>query len=367
MPSHRSSRRPRKSTSGRRIVAWSVGAVLCAAILAALTWDHRRSSRVNQATLPAKSNSSNSYVLKLNGAATPALAGPIVAISDKLFDHEGLNVRLQEGISDADATSVVAADPRTIGIASAQGFLKARAEGLPVVAFASSYVASSVEFYALAKVRLLGPRDFEERRIGYSPALEPMTVLSAFIAKNFIAQSGLKIIETSNAVSDLLDGKIEILVGRREVEGLALEHSGIPYRSLSPDSFGVHVPGPVFFANNEALASSTAIERFLIAIANGWAAAYSDPSRTGPIIMRAVNRGLDADQLSRFMDAQRRFLRPSGARFGELDPRRLKDLQEQMLYQRIIPQPVDLANAVNRGILAEVYRAKSESTSPIDR
>lgn len=347
----------------RRAAVWISG-VLGAAVMAVLVWDSQHPSPVREQPLPAPSST---YVLKLNEAVTPAFAGPIIAVADKMFEHEGLSVRLQPGTSDAEATAAVAADPHVIGVASAQGFLKARAEGLPIVAFASSYVASSVEFYALAKVRLLGPRDFEGRRIGYSPGLEPMTVLSAFIAKNFIAQSGLKIIETSNAVSDLLDGKIEILVGRREVEGLALEHSGIPYRSLSPDSFGVHVPGPVFFANNEALASSTAIERFLIAIANGWAAAYSDPSRTGPIIMRAVDPGLDADQFSRFMDAQRRFLRPSGARFGELDPRTLKDLQEQMLYQRIIQQPVDLANAVNRGILAEVYRAKSESTSPIDR
>ena len=64
---------------------------------------------------------------------------------------------------------------------------------------------------------------------------------------------------------------------------------------------------------------------------------------------------------------QRRFLRPSGARFGELDPRRLKDLQEQLLQQRIIKEPTDLANAVNLGILAEVYRTKAEPLSSVDR
>lgn len=364
MPNHRSSRRDKKNETGRRAIWWVFGTAVCVMIILGVAWDYRYPSPISHEPFPVRSSA---YVLKLNGPTTLAFAGPIVAISDKLFEHEGLNVRLQTGTSDADATSAVAKDPRTIGIASAQGFLKARAEGMPIVAFASSYVASSVEFYALARVRLLGPGDLEGRRIGCSPGLEPSTVLSAFIAKNFIAQSGMQIVETNNAVSDLLSGKVEILVGHRELEGLALEHSGIAYRSLSPDSFGVHVPGPVFIASEEALASSAMIQRVLIAIANGWAAAYSDPGSSDLIVMRAIDQELGASQLSRFMDAQRRFLRPSGARFGELDPRRLKDLQELLLYQRIIQQPVDLANAVNLTILAEVYRAKSESLSPIDR
>ncbi len=348
----------------RRAIAWISGAVLGAVIIAGLARYYGSSSSVDEKPLPS---ASSAYVLKLNGAVTPAFAGPIVAIAENLFEHEGLSVRLQPGTSDAETTSVVAADPHAIGVASAQGFLKARADGLPIVAFASSYVTSSVEFFSLSSVRLLGPADLEGKRIGYKPGLEPSTVLSAFIAKNFIAQSGLKIVESSDAVSDLLSGKIDILVGRRDVEGLMLENSGVPYRSLSPDAFGVHIMGPVFFASQEALRSPTAIERFLIAIANGWASAYSESGRTGPIIVRAVNQGLDADRLSRFMDAQRRFLRPSGARFGELDPRKLRDLQEYLLQQRIIQQPTDLANAVNLGILAEVYRVKSEILSPIDR
>jgi ABC-type nitrate/sulfonate/bicarbonate transport system substrate-binding protein len=340
--------------------------LLAIAIIAGLIWDHDRAPTSTIGEKPV-ATSAGSFVLKLNGPVSPASGAAVVAIADNLFEREGLSVRLLPGTSDADAISVVAADPHAIGVASAQAFLKARAEGLPIVAFASSYVASSVEFFALSSVRLLGPADLEGKRIGYSPGIEPSTVLSAFIAKNFIAQSGLKIVESDGAASDLLNGKIDILVGRWDVEGLMLESSGVSYRSLSPDAFGVHFMGPVFFASKDAFSSPASLERFLIAIANGWRNAYSEPGRTGPIIVRALGHRLNADQLSHFMDSQRRFLRPSGARFGELDPRKLRDLQEYLLQQRIIQQPTDLASAVNLGILAEVYRAKSEPLSPIDR
>jgi hypothetical protein len=58
------------------------------------------------------------------------------------------------------------------------------------------------------------------------------------------------------------------------------------------------------------------------------------------------------------LDAQRRLLRPSGARLGDLDPQWLDFLQAQLLQQRIIQQPVDLARAVNAKILTEVYRGR---------
>src|ERR1700682_3896842 len=66
------------------------------------------------------------YVLKLNGAITLSSAGALVALSDGLFQREGLSVQLRHGTDDADALSAVAGDDQLIGLASAQGFLKAR-------------------------------------------------------------------------------------------------------------------------------------------------------------------------------------------------------------------------------------------------
>jgi hypothetical protein len=63
------------------------------------------------------------------------------------------------------------------------------------------------------------------------------------------------------------------------------------------------------------------------------------------------------------MDAQRRFLRPYEP--GELDRKYLNNLQEQLLQQRIIRQPIDLERAVDYYILTEVYRTRSDIFSRI--
>jgi hypothetical protein len=266
--------------------------------------------------------SSREYVLKLNGAIATSSAGAIVALADDLFQREGLSVQLLRGAGDVDAISSVAADDHVIGLASAAGFLKARAEGLPVVAFAASYFVSSVEFFALSNTKLFAPSDLEGKRIGNKASPEISIILHAFIANNVIAQSTLQIVESDAALADLLNGKIDVLIGHQDIEGQGLESAKTAYRPLSPDSFGIHAIGPVYFANERAFSAPGNLERFLITIANGWNAAYSDYSPTISVIARFIDDGSSSAMIGRFMDAQRRLLRPFGTRFGELDLRR---------------------------------------------
>jgi putative hydroxymethylpyrimidine transport system substrate-binding protein len=176
----------------------------------------------------------------------------------------------------------------------------------------------------------------------------------------------MEIVESDHALPDLRGGKIDVLIGHLDVEGHASENGNVPYRSLSPDSFRGHAMGPVYFANERAFSWPGNLEKFLIAIANGWNATYSDYDRTVPILARFIDDKLSSVQISHFMGAQRRFLRPHGARFGELDPKHLNNLQGQLLQQRIMRQSIDLARAANYDILTEVHRTKSDMFSRIE-
>ena len=310
--------------------------------------------------------SSKEYVVKLNGAITPSSAGTIVAVADRLFGREGLSVSLLSGGGDADAIASVVADDRVIGLASAAGFLQARAEGSPIVAFAASYIVSSVEFYVLPNTKLLTPSDLEGKRIGYKAGPVISTILQAFITRNSIVQSQLAIVESETALTDLLNGKIDVLIGHRDIEGLTLEGIKADYRSLSPDSFGLHAMGFIYFAHERAFSSPGNLENILTGIAKGWDAAYSDYDRTIPLVAGSIDAKSSPALVSRFMDVQRRCLRPFGTRFGELDLRRLRILQSQLLQRRIIQQPVDLTRAATYDILTETYRTELNTLTRIE-
>src|SRR6266702_2297520 len=306
------------------------------------------------------------YTLRLSGPISPSSAGTILALSDGLFLREGLSISLVAGADDSDAISAVAADENTIGLASAAGFLKARAEGIPIVAFAASYIVNSAEFYSLPRISVLSPSDLEGKRIGYRPGPEISTLLQAFVARNGIAQSKLQLVETDKPLQDLVDQKIDVLVGHRDIEGQELDRLNVDYRSLSPDSFGIHFAGPVYFAHQRAFSKQRNLQKFLIATANGWKAAYSDYERTVPIIARAIHAPPPPPLISRLMDAQRHLLRPFGARFGELDSRRLQVLQAQLLQRRIIREPIDLTRAIDYDVLKEAYRREANTLNRIE-
>lgn len=301
------------------------------------------------------------YTLKLSGPISPASAGTILAISDGLFAQAGLDVRMVAGSGDGDAIAAVVADENTIGIASAAGFLKARSEGLSIVAFAGSYAVSPVEFFVLPDTTLLQASDLEGKRIGYKTGLELSAILSEFVGKNALAQSKLLLIESDAPLQDLLHRKIDVLLGRLDDEGQELARLNIAYKTLSPAAYGVHAAGPVYFAQERTFAKRRNLEKFLLATADGWNAAYENYARTTPIVSSAIGTPLSRPLISRFMDEQRGFLRPFGARFGELDARHIRVLQAQLLRRRIIQEPVDLTRAIDYDVLKQAYRSEANN------
>ncbi len=117
-----------------RFKPYSAVAFLIIGLVASLLFYLQPSPVKSVLPSPARALGAKHYVLKLNGPITASSAGTIIALSDGLFEREGLSVQLRHGIDDADAISTVAADDHVIGLASGEGFLKSRAERLPIVA-----------------------------------------------------------------------------------------------------------------------------------------------------------------------------------------------------------------------------------------
>jgi hypothetical protein len=70
---------------------------------------------------------------------------------------------------------------------------------------------------------------------------------------------------------------------------------------------------------------------------------------------------VDADRLTPdyirfFLERQREYLRPAGARLGEFNDPQWRSLQDILLAQRALERPVDLAKSVNYDFLRDAYR-----------
>jgi ABC-type nitrate/sulfonate/bicarbonate transport system substrate-binding protein len=296
--------------------------------------------------------------LLLKGAFAPEFAGEMVAAKAGLFEHEGLHIELKAGNPDADPVHSVSVGADSFGVASAESFLMARSKGAPLVAFAAAYLESPVVFYALRNSGIHMPSDFVGRRIGYLPGQDTAMIYQALMSKLLLPRSEIHEEHVIPDVNLLLSGAVDVLPGHVGVEAYVLKKSSVEYNVLGPANYGVHVPGTVYFTTESTIREQPGlVGRFLRAVIAGWELTYSDEATSIPLIV-SYDLAILTPELIRFrLEQQRGFLRPFGVRFGEFDDTHWKSLQDVLVQQRLIKEPIDLSSAVTYDFLSDVYRS----------
>src|SRR5208282_1546728 len=100
-------------------------------------------------------------------------------------------------------------------------------------------------------------------------------------------------------------------------DSYALNQQNIDYNVIRPASYGLHVPGTVYFATESTIRNDPEfVRRFLQAVLRGWELTYEDYANSIPLIAGFDRARLTPDLIRFSLDQQRENLRPFGARFG---------------------------------------------------
>jgi ABC-type nitrate/sulfonate/bicarbonate transport system substrate-binding protein len=299
----------------------------------------------------------------LNGAISSSEAGVIVGINRGYFSEAGLDVRIVEGTVEESPFASAANSGRTIGVASVFDFFRARAAGQRLVAFASAYTRSPITFYARRDSNIRSVSDFSGKTVAYDPGHATAIVFDALLAKNHVSQSTIKKVSGLRTASALVSSKIDILPGEVGQESHLLNQLGQSFDQIDPAAFGLHLPGSVYFTNEDTLRNDPdLLRKFLRAIIRGWDAAYKKNSEDLRFIAASL-QVVDIDSIRLILDQQRPLLRPSGIRPAELDPVYLKSALSVLVQQRLVANPPRLADAVNFEIMKDMYRPEPKGSS----
>jgi ABC-type nitrate/sulfonate/bicarbonate transport system substrate-binding protein len=204
-------------------------------------------------------------VYHLAGVTSLSEAGSIIALSRGYFYSEGLAVRVVEGTTDRQPAAFVSDNSNAIGVASLFDFLRARAAGRRIVAFASSNTRNPIVFYVRRDSNVRSIADFAGKTVAYEAGDPTAIVFDALLVKNHISKSTIKEVAGQLTVSALVSRAIDILPGYLGRESYLLEQVGEPLDQINPDSFGLHLPGSVYFTSEEALRSNPEITRKILA------------------------------------------------------------------------------------------------------
>jgi ABC-type nitrate/sulfonate/bicarbonate transport system substrate-binding protein len=228
--------------------------------------------------------------------------------------------------------------------------------------FASAYIRSPITFYVRHDSNIRSVADFAGKAVAYDAGHPTAIIFDALLAQNRVSKSSIKEVPASRTASALVSHTIDILPGEIGRESRLLDQLGQLYDQISPDAFGLHLPGSVVFTNEDTLRNEPyLVRKFLRAVIRGWDSAYQKNAEDLRIIAEALQIP-DIDSIRRMLDEQRPMLRPSGIRPAELDPIFLNGALSTLVQQRLITTPPRLADAINFEIMKGIYRPEPKGS-----
>jgi ABC-type nitrate/sulfonate/bicarbonate transport system substrate-binding protein len=297
-------------------------------------------------------------VYHLDGAINSSEAGAIIALNKGYFGEAELDVRLVEGTVQDSSADFVANNPQAIGVAGVFDFLKARAAGKRLVVFAAAFRRSPITFYVRHESKIRSVADFAAKAVAYDAGHPTAIIFDALLAQNGISKSTIKEVAESRTVTALVTRTIDILPGEIGQESRLLNQLGQSFDLISPDAFGLHLPGNVYFTNEDTLRDHPdLVRKFIRAVIRGWDTASQKNAEDLHVISAALQIP-DIDAIRLMLDQQRPLLRPSGTRSAELDPVFLNSALSILIQQRVITNPPRLTDAINYEIVEDVYHSE---------
>jgi ABC-type nitrate/sulfonate/bicarbonate transport system substrate-binding protein len=309
-----------------------------------------------------KASAPTTIIYHLDGAINSSEAGAIIALDKGYFGEAELDVRLVEGTVQDRSSAFVANNPQAIGVASVFDFLKARAAGKRLVVFAAAFTRSPITFYVRHESNIRSIADFAGKAVAYDAGHPTAIIFDALLSRNGISKSTIKEVPGSRTVSALVSRTIDILPGEIGQESRLLDQSGQSFDLISPDAFGLHLPGSVYFTNEDTLRDHPdLVRKFIRAVIRGWDTAYQKTFEDLRVIAAALQIS-EIDAIRLMLDQQRPLLRPSGIRSAELDPIFLNNALSILIQQRLITNPPRLSDAINFEIMKDVYRSEPKAS-----
>ncbi len=271
------------------------------------------------------------------------MAGDVVAVEKGYFREAGIDLRIQPGGPAIDPVQVVAGGGTTFGNAASIGILlNARAQGLPIKAWATALQRHPFAFIFYAGSGIRTPKDFEGKTIGIQPTARPL--LEAVLRKHGIPKERVKIIFVGGDTTPLVTRQVDVITGWIINAGqMEAAYQGGVVNYFRLWDLGIRMYAYTYFATEQVLRDrKEVLARFLAASAKGWLRARDNPDEAVEMVLRH-SRGLDRGIELRTWKNMGSYLTSVATKthgWGYMDPKVWADLAETYLQLDQITRPV---------------------------
>ena len=256
------------------------------------------------------------------------------------FKDAGLNLKIRQPADPAAPIKQVAAGRVDLAVSYEPEVLRARSNGLHVIAVGALVRGPLTSIISLPKAKIGSPKDLKGKTVGTAGIDYQHAYLQTILEQAGVNPKDVKERNVGfNLVPALLTGKVDaILGGFWNYEAIDLEQRGKHPRVIRMNDAGVpDYDELVFVANEDALdRQGPLIRRFMGALRRGELALRHNPAKGVQALLKA-NRDLDPKlQTASVKATLPYFAPPAGKPYGWQDPKKWTSFAQWMQEQGLI-------------------------------
>lgn len=283
----------------------------------------------------------NKVVLALKWKHQFQFAGYYAAIEKGFYSQAGLDVELVEPTLESSSIELVLSGEANFGIGNIE-LITHYLNGEPLVLLASIFQHSPTVILVKESSDIFTPHDM----VGKSLMLE--TDERGYEVLGMLYSEGLKkeqitIVPHSQSINDFLTNKVDALSAYVTNEPYFLESFGIPYRIISPRTYGIDFYSDCLFTSlNEVQKDSEKVKKFRDASIKGWEYALNNKEEIATLILSKYNSVKTYQQLIYEANAIQKLINPELVEIGHTNKGRWLSMANFLYQYGFINSPKSL-------------------------
>jgi len=211
-------------------------------------------------------------------------AGYYAAIEQGYYQEAGFKVKLKEASAEINPVDEVLSGRADFGLANSELMLY-HLNGEPVIAIASIIQHSPMVLISLKASNILSPQDLIGKRVMYLMGNYGANTLSILLNEG-INESQIESIPLSYGIEDLVEQKVDAMVGYVTDQPFLLKERGFEYNLIDPRTYGIDFYGDVLFSHQQLVEDNAElVEQFRAATLKGWRYAIAHPDEMVELIL----------------------------------------------------------------------------------
>ena len=276
-----------------------------------------------------------------------------VADAEGFFAEEGLNVDIRHSSGQDEHLKLLLDGEIQFTTGTAAQVARRAQEGIPMRAIALFGQRGDQGYVSMADSGIATPADFAGHSVGFKAGVVPAELI-AMLAGASLTPDDVNLVGVGFDPRVFMEGGVDVYPVFLNNEPDTIRSAGFDINVIDPADFGVPTLGVTYLTNDETLADTDLVERFLRATmrATYWIENHRDEAIE--ITLRYAE-GADPAHQRYLLDTDIAAAQRADGRIGMSDPAQWSALIDLLVQYDVIEGPVEVDRVIDQSVLQRLY------------